>query len=70
MNSVNPTVTLTDMGKLAWSDKEKAAGALARIPLKQFCGNNDNSIYLYRVYVPNLATQIVLPVKMKMRLFR
>ena len=35
-NSVNPTVTLTPMGELAWSDPAKAAPMLARIPLGRF----------------------------------
>lgn len=36
VNSVNPTVTLTPMGKLAWSDPEKADPVKARIPLGRF----------------------------------
>jgi NAD(P)-dependent dehydrogenase (short-subunit alcohol dehydrogenase family) len=36
VNSVNPTVTLTPMAVKAWSDPEKAAGMLARIPLGRF----------------------------------
>lgn len=35
-NSVNPVVTLTPMAEAAWSDPEKAAGMLARIPLRRF----------------------------------
>ena len=35
-NSVNPTVALTDMGKRAWSDPEKANGMLSKIPLGRF----------------------------------
>ena len=37
VNSVNPTVTLTPMGELAWSDPAKSAPVLARIPLRRFC---------------------------------
>lgn len=36
VNSVNPTVTLTPMAELAWSDPEKAGRMLARIPLGRF----------------------------------
>ena len=36
-NSVNPTVTLTPMGRMAWSDPVKAAPMLGRIPLGRFC---------------------------------
>ena len=38
VNSVNPIVVMTDMGKLAWSDPKKAGPMLERIPLKQFAG--------------------------------
>ena len=37
VNAVNPTVTLTPMGELAWSDPEKAAPMLRRIALGRFC---------------------------------
>eukprot|EP00039_Didymoeca_costata_P020444 m.341282 g.341282 ORF g.341282 m.341282 type:complete len:270 (+) comp19980_c0_seq1:53-862(+) len=40
-NCVNPTVVLTAMGKEAWSDPEKAAPMLARIPLGRFADTND-----------------------------
>ncbi|SEI01563.1 Enoyl-(Acyl carrier protein) reductase [Rhizobium tibeticum] len=36
VNSVNPTVTLTPMGELAWSDPAKADPVKARIPLARF----------------------------------
>jgi NAD(P)-dependent dehydrogenase (short-subunit alcohol dehydrogenase family) len=36
VNSVNPTVTLTPMGELAWSDPAKAAPLKSRIPLGRF----------------------------------
>ncbi len=35
-NSVNPTVTLTPMAAMAWSDEAKAARVRARIPLGRF----------------------------------
>jgi len=40
-NSVNPTVTLTPMGQLAWSDPAKAGPMLGRIPLGRFCESGD-----------------------------
>ena len=40
VNSVNPTVVLTDMGKLGWDDPEKARGMLSKIPLGRFAGEN------------------------------
>ncbi|PZM08191.1 glucose 1-dehydrogenase [Rhizobium tubonense] len=36
VNSVNPTVTMTPMGVLAWSDPAKADPVRARIPLGRF----------------------------------
>jgi L-xylulose reductase len=36
VNSVNPTVTLTPMGAMAWSDPAKSGPMLARIPLNHF----------------------------------
>lgn len=36
VNAVNPTVTLTPMAVKAWSDPEKAAGMLSRIPVGRF----------------------------------
>jgi L-xylulose reductase len=36
VNSVNPTVVMTEMGKRAWSDPVKGGPMLARIPLGRF----------------------------------
>ncbi len=36
VNSVNPSVTLTPMGEMAWSDPAKSGPVLARIPLGRF----------------------------------
>jgi L-xylulose reductase len=36
VNAVNPTVVMTDMGKMAWSDPAKAGPMLNRIPLGRF----------------------------------
>jgi NAD(P)-dependent dehydrogenase (short-subunit alcohol dehydrogenase family) len=40
VNSINPTVVMTEMGKRAWSDPSKDGPMLARIPLQRFaeCG--------------------------------
>jgi L-xylulose reductase len=40
VNCVNPTVVLTDMGRLGWSKPEKANPMLAKIPLGRFAGNH------------------------------
>jgi L-xylulose reductase len=41
VNSVNPTVVLTEMGKRAWSDPAKGDPMLARIPLRRFAECED-----------------------------
>ncbi|OLV19900.1 SDR family oxidoreductase [Deinococcus marmoris] len=41
VNAVNPTVTLTPMGAMAWGDPAKSAPMLARIPLGRFAQPRD-----------------------------
>ena len=41
VNTINPVVTLTPMAVKAWSDEEKAAGMLSRIPLNRFATPED-----------------------------
>jgi NAD(P)-dependent dehydrogenase (short-subunit alcohol dehydrogenase family) len=41
VNAINPTVTLTPMATKAWSDPDKAARMLARIPLGRFADPED-----------------------------
>lgn len=41
INSVNPTVVMTDLGKSAWSDPVKADTVLRRIPLRRFAEVSD-----------------------------
>jgi L-xylulose reductase len=41
VNAVNPTVTLTPMGEMAWSDPTKRAAMLAKIPLGRFASPAD-----------------------------
>ncbi len=41
VNAVNPTVTMTPMGEMAWSDPAKRAPMLARIPLGRFAQPHD-----------------------------
>ena len=36
VNSVNPTVVLTDLGKAAWADPAKGGPMLAKIPLGRY----------------------------------
>jgi len=41
VNAVNPTVTMTAMGRIGWSDPAKANPMLARIPLGRFAEVSD-----------------------------
>ena len=41
VNSVNPTVVMTELGKSAWSDPVKAETVLSKIPLKKFAEVNE-----------------------------
>jgi NAD(P)-dependent dehydrogenase (short-subunit alcohol dehydrogenase family) len=41
VNSLNPTVTLTPMGEMAWSDPAKSGPMLAKIPLGRFARPRD-----------------------------
>ena len=36
VNSVNPTVVMTEMGRMAWSAPEKGGPMLAKIPLNRY----------------------------------
>lgn len=46
VNSVNPTVVMTEMGRLAWSNPEKASTVTSRIPLGCFAGQKLQNIQL------------------------
>ncbi|CAN9508715.1 unnamed protein product [Ophioblennius macclurei] len=41
VNAVNPTVVMTDMGRVGWSDPEKAQTMTSRIPLGRFAEVED-----------------------------
>lgn len=41
VNAVNPAVTLTPMAVKAWSDPQKAAGMLSRVPMGRFVEPNE-----------------------------
>lgn len=38
VNNVSPTVVMTEMGKLAWSEPQKAQSMIRNIPLGRFAG--------------------------------
>ena len=41
VNSINPTVVLTDMGRRGWSDPAKATDMLSKIPMGKFAEVED-----------------------------
>ena len=51
MNTVNPTVVMTDMGRLGWSDPKKAGPMRDRIPLGKFAGKEFQSLCKLRSYI-------------------
>ncbi|XP_068439606.1 L-xylulose reductase isoform X1 [Clinocottus analis] len=64
VNSVNPTVVMTDMGRLGWSDPEKAKTVLSRIPLGRFAEVEDvvNAILFLLSDQSNMINGVTLPV--------
>lgn len=43
---MNPTVVMTEMGRAAWSDPERASGVTSRIPLGHFAGQELRNVRL------------------------
>lgn len=65
VNAVNPGVTMTPMGKMAWSDPDKAGPMLARTPLGRFAEPVDVAhtvAYLLSDYA-RMITGATLPVE-------
>ncbi|CAJ0961078.1 unnamed protein product, partial [Mesorhabditis belari] len=64
VNTVNPTVVLTEMGKKNWSDKDKAGPLLQQIPLGHFAEPNDvtSSVLFLLSDSSSLTTGSALPV--------
>lgn len=50
VNAVNPTVVLTDMGQMAWSDPIKAKPMLDSIPVYFFLNNNFKEMLLIYIF--------------------
>lgn len=55
VNCVNPTVVLTDMGRLGWSEPEKAREMLSKIPLGRFA-EVDEVVYAVLFYLSDKST--------------
>ncbi|XP_029383966.1 L-xylulose reductase [Echeneis naucrates] len=64
VNSVNPTVVMTEMGRLGWSDPEKAKIMKSRIPLGHFAEVEDvvNSILFLLSDKSSMTNGVTLPV--------
>ncbi|KAA0725467.1 L-xylulose reductase [Triplophysa tibetana] len=64
VNSVNPTVVMTEMGKIGWSDPEKAKSMTSRIPLGKFAEVEDvvNSILFLLSEKSAMTNGVILPV--------
>ncbi|XP_053150460.1 L-xylulose reductase isoform X3 [Hemicordylus capensis] len=64
VNSVNPTVVMTAMGRLNWTDPQKAGPMINRIPLGKFAEVDDvvNSILFLLGDQSNMTTGAMLPV--------
>lgn len=57
VNAVNPTVVLTEMGRLGWSDKDKASNMISKIPMARFAGLFFDTISLNNKF---LSPRIIL----------
>ncbi|XP_041670973.1 L-xylulose reductase isoform X2 [Cheilinus undulatus] len=64
VNTVNPTVVMTDMGRLGWSDPEKSKPMMSRIPLGRFAEVEDvvNSILFLLSDMSKMTNGVTLPV--------
>ncbi|XP_061520083.1 LOW QUALITY PROTEIN: L-xylulose reductase [Phycodurus eques] len=64
VNSVNPTVVMTEMGRRGWSDPEKAEAMTSRIPLGRFAEVDEvvNSILFLLSDKSTMTTGASLPV--------
>ncbi|KAM9296177.1 L-xylulose reductase [Gastrophryne carolinensis] len=65
VNCVNPTVVMTAMGRANWSDPQKAASILSRIPLGRFAEVEEvvNSILFLLSDKSSMTTGACLPVE-------
>ncbi|XP_059587874.1 L-xylulose reductase [Alligator mississippiensis] len=64
VNAVNPTVVMTDMGRVNWSEPQKAGAMLSRIPLGRFAEVDEvvNSILFLLSDQSAMTTGALLPV--------
>ncbi|KAL0272784.1 UNVERIFIED_CONTAM: hypothetical protein PYX00_005628 [Menopon gallinae] len=64
VNCVNPTVVMTEMGRIGWSDKEKSQAMLSRIPLGRFAEVDEvvNVVLFLLSDGSSMCTGVQLPV--------
>ncbi|CAG7731794.1 unnamed protein product, partial [Allacma fusca] len=64
VNCVNPTVVMTDMGRVAWSDPVKGGQMLARIPLGRFAEVEEvvNAILFLLSDQSSMINGVILPI--------
>lgn len=64
VNSVNPTVTMTDMAKVGWSDPVKAANMLSKIPLGRFAEPQEvvDTVLFLLSDKANMINGVILPI--------
>lgn len=64
VNAVNPTVVLTDLGKQAWSDPEKAEAYKKKIPLGRFAEIDEvaNVVIFLLSDLASMVTGVTLPI--------
>lgn len=64
VNNVNPTVVMTDMGRVGWSDPAKARDMTSRIPLGRFAEVEDvvNSVLFLLSDKSSMTNGVTLPV--------
>ncbi|KAJ8973457.1 hypothetical protein NQ317_013451 [Molorchus minor] len=64
INSVNPTVVMTDLGRRFWSDPNLAGPMLAKIPLKRFGEINDvaSTVLFLLSDEASMITGVCLPI--------
>lgn len=64
VNSINPTVVMTEMAKVGWSDPVKAAGMKAKIPLGRFAEPHEivDTIAYLLSDKSSMITGVLLPI--------
>ncbi|CAG2176755.1 unnamed protein product, partial [Oppiella nova] len=64
VNSLNPTVTLTEMGEVGWSDPAKRDPWLAQHPMQKFCKPSDvaHTVLYLLSDKADMVTGVIMPI--------